>query len=79
MHGQRCARATASRVALMVFGLALMGGCASSPRVVTAITSSRDQVKFLYVEGNDQGVIKCKVGGDGALGQCRQMTVTYQD
>jgi hypothetical protein len=71
--------ARAIRVALMGLALAALGGCAASPRVVTAITSSRDQVKFLYVEGSDQGVIKCKVGGDGSLGQCRQMAVTFED
>ncbi len=76
MHGQ--ARA-AGRAALIVFGLLALGGCASSPRVVTAITSSRDQIKFLYVEGTDQGVIKCKVAGDGALGECQRMAVTFQD
>lgn len=78
MHGQPRAR-TLWRVALMAVAVSAATGCAGSPRVVTAITSSRDQVKFLYIEGSDQGVIKCKVGGDGTLGQCRQMAVTFQD
>jgi hypothetical protein len=77
MQGQRCAWLW--RGALMAVVTMLAGGCASSPRVVTAITSSRDQIKFLYVEGSDQGVIKCKVGGDGSLTQCRQMAVTFED
>lgn len=78
MYGQPRARAF-GRAALMALALSAMGGCASNARVVTAITSSRDQVKFLYVEGSDQGVIKCKVGADGSLAQCRQMAVTFED
>lgn len=76
MHGQPFAR---TRIALIAIAMAAVSGCASSPRVVTAITSSRDQIKFLYIEGSDQGVIKCKVGGDGALGQCHPMAVSFQD
>ena len=72
-------RTRAWRTALMALVLMTVGGCASSARVVTAITSSRDQIKFLYVEGTDQGVIKCKVASDGAIGQCRQMAVAYED
>ena len=65
--------------ATLLVGLASMiGGCAS-PRVVTAVTSSRDQIKFLYVEGSDQGVIKCSVAGDGALSGCRRMAVSLED
>ena len=78
MYGQLRARSI-GRVVLMAVALSAMGGCASNARVVTAITSSRDQVKFLYVEGSDQGVIKCKVGADGSLGQCRQMAVAFED
>ena len=79
MHGQ--SRASGGwRVALTTLALsAVVTGCAGSPRVVTAITSSRDQVKFLYIEGNGQGVIKCKVAADGTLGECHPMTVTFQD
>jgi hypothetical protein len=63
----------------MALLLTALAGCASSPRVVTAITSSRDQMKFLYFEGSDQGVIKCKVASDGALSDCRQMAVAFED
>ena len=56
MHGQPRAR-TSWGIALTTLALSTAIGCAS-PRVVTAITSSRDQVKFLYIEGGDQGVIK---------------------
>lgn len=65
-------------VSLLVGIASMIGGCAS-PRVVTAVTSSRDQIKFLYVEGSDQGVIKCNVAGDGALAGCRRMAVSLED
>lgn len=69
----------ALRAALVAIAVTAAVGCGSSARVVTAITSSRDQIKFLYIEGSDQGVIKCKVAGDGSLGECRQMAVVYED
>jgi hypothetical protein len=59
---------------------ALLGGvgCAPPPKVVTQITSARDQIKFLVVQGNDQQVIKCQVAGDGALSNCRPMQIVLQ-
>lgn len=69
----------ASRAALVAIAVTAVAGCGGSPRVVTAVTSSRDQIKFLYFEGSDQGVIKCKVAGDGALSACRRMAVVYED
>ena len=77
MNNRGCARPLWC-VALVAGLAAVLGGCAS-PRVVTAITSSRDQIKFLYVEGSDQGVIKCSVGADGALSQCRRIAVSLED
>lgn len=53
-------------------------GCAQ-PRVVRGITSRDDQVKFLYLQGSDTGIVKCKVGADGALSACRDMQVTLED
>ena len=53
-------------------------GC-GSPRVVRGITSRADQVKFLYIEGGDTGVVKCELGPDGALSNCRPMTVALDD
>ena len=53
-------------------------GC-GSPRVVRGITSRADQVKFLYVEGGDTGVVKCQLGTDGSLSKCHPMTVTLED
>ena len=53
-------------------------GCAA-PRVISGITSSRDQIKFLYQEGSSQGVLKCKIAADASLSECHQMVVTIQD
>jgi hypothetical protein len=53
-------------------------GC-SSPRVVRGITSRADEVKFLYFEGGDTGVIKCRMAADGALAGCHPMTVSLED
>lgn len=59
--------------------LLLLAGCARSPRVVTAITYSRDQIKFLYNEGGSQGILKCKVNPGGALSECRPIAVQLED
>lgn len=64
-----------SGVLLALLGLA---GCAPPPKVVTQITSARDQIKFLVVQGNQQQVIKCQVAGDGALSNCRPMQIVLQ-
>ena len=57
---------------------AAASGC-SSPRIVRGITSRADQVKFLYYEGGDTGVVKCRVNGDGTLTECRPMTVSLEN
>lgn len=60
-------------------GLAFaLGGCAK-PRVIQAITGRQDTMKFLYVEGNDQGIVRCKVGPDGALSQCQAVAVALEE
>jgi hypothetical protein len=66
--------------ALVVFFAAAVAssGC-GSPRLVRGITSRADQVKFLYYEGGDTGVVKCRVGGDGTLSECRPMTVSLEN
>ncbi|UQA62451.1 hypothetical protein [Polyangium aurulentum] len=57
----------------------LGAGCAPPPKVVTQITSARDQIKFLIVQGDQQQVLKCQVAGDGALSNCRPMQLVLQD
>lgn len=59
--------------------VALLGAaCAPPPKVVTQITSARDQIKFLVRQGNSQQVVKCKVGGDGALTECKTMQIVLK-
>jgi hypothetical protein len=53
-------------------------GC-GSPRLVRGITSRADHVKFLYYEGGDTGVVKCRLDGDGTLTECRPMTVSLEN
>ncbi len=54
-------------------------GCTPPPKLVVQITNARDQIKFLYVQGNGQGVMKCQVAPDGALNQCRDIAVAIDD
>jgi hypothetical protein len=65
-----------SASALVVLSGAL--GC-TPPKVVTQITSARDQMKFLVVQGNSQQVVKCQVAADGALSACKPMQLVLQD
>jgi hypothetical protein len=58
--------------------LALATGC-GSPRVVRGITSRGGEVKFLYQQGDETGVIKCQMAPDGALSQCKPMTVKLEE
>jgi hypothetical protein len=60
--------------------VALLGGvaCAPPPKVVSQITSSKDQIKFLVVQGNSQQVIKCKMAGDGTLSECKPMQIVIK-
>lgn len=53
-------------------------GC-GSPRIVRGITSRADQVKFLYYQGGDTGVVKCRINPDGTLADCRPMAVSLEN
>lgn len=68
------------RIGLAVLALSLLGsvaGCAA-PRLCRGITSRGDEVKFLYYEGGNTGVIKCKMAPDGSLADCHPMTVELE-
>jgi hypothetical protein len=62
-----------------VVALAAATGCTPPPKLVVHVTSARDQIKFLYLQGNGQGVLKCQVAADGALNQCRDVAVALDD
>lgn len=66
------------RAAVVVTVASALVGCAR-PRVVTAITGRGDQMKFLYVEGNEQGLVRCKVAPDGALSGCQNVAVALEE
>jgi hypothetical protein len=55
------------------------GGCAASAKVITSITSSNSQIKFLYRQGGGQGIIKCEVASGGALTNCREMAIVLDE
>lgn len=63
-----------------LFGAA---GCGSQAKMVRQITTGAErttQVKMLYNQGNDQGVIKCTASAaDGALSNCKRMTVIFEE
>lgn len=70
---------TRTLLAALLMATALTSvGCAS-PRIVRGITSRGDTMKFLYQQGNDTGVIRCRLGTDGALSECRRLTVVVED
>lgn len=66
---------------LFLLGLAatfFVAGCGSA-RVCRGITSRGDEVKFLYYQGGATGVVKCRLGPDGALTGCHPMKVVLED
>lgn len=70
--------------ALIVMAALLGGvGCGSQAKMVRQITTGAErttQVKMLYNQGNDQGVIKCTAAAaDGALSNCKRMTVVFEE
>jgi hypothetical protein len=65
-------------LALLLAATAVSTGC-GSPRIVRGITSRADHVKFLYYEGGDTGVVRCRINPDGTLAECRPMTVSLEN
>ncbi|TNE91393.1 MAG: hypothetical protein EP330_05345 [Deltaproteobacteria bacterium] len=58
--------------------LPLVGACAY-PRVITDITASGDQAKFIYNRTNstENGIIQCDVAEDGSLENCQTIPVVF--
>ena len=65
-------------IALAV-GLCMATGCAA-PRVITGMTFSDDQAKFLYARANtlETGIIQCDVVDDGSLANCQKLPVVFE-
>ncbi|MFN7134100.1 MAG: hypothetical protein ACK4N5_18625, partial [Myxococcales bacterium] len=62
-----------ARAFLMLAGtLVTLSGCAG-PKVISAMTSRNDRIKFVYFQnrffGGQQGLIECKTGQDGTLSE----------
>lgn len=70
---------TSSRWLLgLVAGCALAAGCAS-PKIVTSITSRPGQMKFLYQQSNEQGLVQCKTTDDGSIAECANKAIVFKD
>lgn len=68
--------------AVLIVTAVLLGGCGSQAKMVRQITTGSErtnQIKMLYNQGNDQGVIKCNAANDGALSGCKRMTVIFEE
>lgn len=53
-----------------------ISGCAA-PRVITGITMSGDQAKFIY-NGASHGLLQCSMESDGTLADCKRLPVTFK-
>jgi hypothetical protein len=49
------------------------GACAPNPKYVAASTGRPGEIKFLYFQRGDHGLIQCVRGEDGALSRCRKL------
>lgn len=67
-------------VRFAILTVLMLGGCAG-PRVITSITSSGDQVKFVYgrVRPAENGIIQCKRNPDGSLADCKDIPIVFDD
>lgn len=69
-------------LALGSLWLAAMGwiaGCAPpDPKYVAASTGRPGEIKFLYVDQNGRGIIKCARAEDGTLSGCRKMDIVLK-
>lgn len=68
------------RKAFLTMVVCLAAGCAT-PRVITSITTSQDEMKLVYARANstETGIIRCDVAGDGSLENCEKLPVTFLD
>ncbi|GMV39899.1 MAG: hypothetical protein AMXMBFR64_16150 [Myxococcales bacterium] len=58
--------------------LTLAAGCAT-PRVITQATSRDAEIKFAWSDGGDFGLVRCAIGDQGALADCKGINVQFND
>lgn len=63
----------------MFLGLMSVVGCAGAPKVCRSITSRNDEIKFLYHQGDETGIVRCRIQANGALDDCKPMTVQFEE
>jgi hypothetical protein len=51
------------------------GACAPNPKYVAASTGRPGEIKFLYFQRGDHGLIQCARAEDGTLSRCRKLEI----
>jgi hypothetical protein len=70
---------TSSRWLLgLVAGGALAAGC-TTPKIVTGITSRPGQMKFLYQQSHEQGLVQCKLTETGDISDCANKPIVFKE
>ena len=72
-----------AKAATFCFALGLivgMMGCApTGPKMVGLMAGAGDQIKLIYSQatpdGLKQGVVRCEMGADGALSNCKEIEI----
>lgn len=62
----------------LVAGGVLATGCVS-PKVVTGITSRPGQMKFLYQQSKEQGLVECKTATNGDITECANKPIIFKE
>ena len=59
-----------------------LSGCAA-PRVITSITGSQDELKFIYARvggfTSETRRVRCYRAADGALSNCKNIPITFEE
>ena len=78
---RKAMRAGVSFALVAALGMAVFSGCAPRRKLVNLISSREGQIKLGYVDTltEGQGIIKCAVGDDGSLSECRELMVSFAE
>lgn len=63
---------------LWLLAIGLLAGCVPNPKYVAASTGRVGEIKFLYVDNDGRGIIKCNRAEDGSLSGCRKMQIVLK-
>lgn len=62
----------------LILTLTILSACAG-PRLVVGSTGRQGVVKFIWDDRDEQGLIKCDVAQNGALSNCRSMSIELKE